>query len=111
MSGYIGKRERKRRQETDTRHLIGVQALTEYGLVTYGQETLVYFLIKPANLSVLSEASIGRRIYALMTVLKGVAEVEMLYIMLIIMIIMKFTDLILLNVRINILIELIILNC
>lgn len=71
-------RERKRRQETDTRHLIGVQALTEYGLVTYGQETLVYFLIKPANLSVLSEASIGRRIYALMTVLKGVAEVEML---------------------------------
>jgi len=28
-----GKRERKRRQETDTRHLIGVQALTEYGLV------------------------------------------------------------------------------
>lgn len=33
------------------------------------------------------------------------------YIMLIIMIIMKFTDLILLNVRINILIELIILNC
>ena len=78
MSGYIGKRERKRRQETDTRHLIGVQALTEYGLVTYGQETLVYFLIKPANLSVLSEASIGRRIYALMTVLKGVAEVEML---------------------------------
>ena len=59
MSGYIGKRERKRRQETDTRHLIGVQALTEYGLV-------------------LSEASIGRRIYALMTVLKGVAEVEML---------------------------------
>jgi len=78
VSGYIGKRERKRRQETDTRHLIGVQALTEYGLVTYGQETLVYFLIKPANLSVLSEASIGRRIYALMTVLKGVAEVEML---------------------------------
>jgi len=39
VSGYIGKRERKRRQETDTRHLIGVQALTEYGLVTYGQET------------------------------------------------------------------------
>ena len=32
VSGYIGKRERKRRQETDTRHLIGVQALTEYGL-------------------------------------------------------------------------------
>lgn len=56
VSGYIGKRERKRRQETDTRHLIGVQALTEYGLVTYGQETLVYFLIKPANLPCCQEA-------------------------------------------------------
>ena len=47
-------------------------------MVTYGQGELVYFIVKPSNISVLSEASIGARIYALMTVLKGVAEIEML---------------------------------
>ena len=39
---------------------------------------LVYFIVKPTNISVLSESSVGARIYALMTVLKGVAEIEML---------------------------------
>ena len=39
---------------------------------------LVYFIVQPTNLSVLSENSIGARIYALMNVLKGVAEIEML---------------------------------
>ena len=38
----------------------------------------MYFIVKPTNISVLSEASVGARIYALMTVLKGVAEIEML---------------------------------
>ena len=38
----------------------------------------MYFIVKPTNISVLSQASVGARIYALMTVLKGVAEIEML---------------------------------
>lgn len=38
----------------------------------------MYFIIKPTNISVLSEASVSARIYALMTVLKGMAEIEML---------------------------------
>jgi hypothetical protein len=38
----------------------------------------VYFIIKPTNISVLSEANVGARIYALMTVLKGMTEIEML---------------------------------
>jgi hypothetical protein len=46
--------------------------------LTYGHGELVYFIIKPTNISVLSEASIAARIYALMTVLKGMAEIEML---------------------------------
>ena len=69
------KEERKR---ASTRQLIGAKAITDYSLVTYGQGELVYFIVKPSNISVLSEASIGARIYALMTVLKGVAEIEML---------------------------------
>ncbi len=76
-------REKKRKKQearhrASTRQLIGAKALTDYSLVTYGQGELVYFIVKPTNLSVLSEASVGARIYALMTVLKGVAEIEML---------------------------------
>lgn len=71
-----GKKEARRR--ASTRQLIGARALTDYSLVTYGQGEMVYFIVKPSNISVLSEASVSARIYALMTVLKGVAEIEML---------------------------------
>ena len=70
--------KKEAKQRASTRQLIGVKAVTDYSLVTYGQGELVYFIVKPSNISVLSEASIGARIYALMTVLKGVAEIEML---------------------------------
>ena len=40
--------------------------------------TLVYFIIHPTNISVLSDESVSARVYALMTVLKGIAEIEML---------------------------------
>ena len=70
------KQEAKRR--TSTRQLIGAKEITDYSLVTYGHGELVYFIVKPTNISVLSQASVGARIYALMTVLKGVAEIEML---------------------------------
>ena len=66
------------REKASTRQLIGARAVTDYSLVTYGQGELVYFMVRPSNISVLSEASVGARIYALMTVRKGVAEIEML---------------------------------
>lgn len=71
-----GKKEARRR--ASTRQLIGARAVTDYSLVTYGQGEMVYFIVKPSNISVLSETSVSARIYALMTVLKGVAEIEML---------------------------------
>ena len=43
-----------------------------------GKEELAYFLIQPSNLSVLSEESLSARIYGLMTVLKGITEIEMM---------------------------------
>ena len=70
--------KRQAREKASTRQLIGAEAVTDYSLVTHGQGELVYFIVKPSNISVLSEASVGARIYALMTVLKGVAEIEML---------------------------------
>lgn len=61
-----------------TRELMGTKELTEYSLKTYNNSELVYFLIKPSNLSVLSEESLSARIYGLMTVLKGITEIEMM---------------------------------
>lgn len=72
------KEKKTAKQKLSTRQLINTKAITDYSLLTYGHGELVYFIIKPTNISVLSEASIAARIYALMTVLKGIAEIEML---------------------------------
>lgn len=72
------KEKKTAKQKLSTRQLINTKAITDYSLLTYGHDELVYFIIKPSNISVLSEASIAARIYALMTVLKGMAEIEML---------------------------------
>ena len=75
---------KKKKQSTDgkqkesTRWLMGTKEITDYSLRTYTQGELVYFMIKPDNISVLSEESIRARIYALMTVFKGAAEMEIL---------------------------------
>lgn len=66
------------KQKASTRQLMGTKAITEYSLQTYEHGELVYFIIKPSNISVLSEDNLRARIYALMTVLKGIAEIEML---------------------------------
>ena len=66
------------RQRLSTRQLIGVKEINDYSLMTYDKYNLVYFIIKPSNVSVLSAASLSARIYGLMIVLKGIAEIEML---------------------------------
>ena len=65
------------KEKSSTRELIGVEDITDYSVRTPHGE-LVYFIIHPTNISLLSETSVSARIYALMTVLKGIAEIEML---------------------------------
>lgn len=72
------KEKQKEKQKLATRQLIGTKAVTDYSLQTYGHGELVFFIVKPSNISVLSEASLSARIYGLMTVLKGMTEIEML---------------------------------
>lgn len=68
---------KKEKGSVSTQSLMNIETITDYSLVTpYGE--LVYFIIHPTNISVLSESSVSSRIYALMTVLKGIAEIEML---------------------------------
>jgi len=65
------------KERESTRQFMGINGIKDYCLrTTHGE--LVFFHIKPTNLSTLSEASISARIYAFMTVLKGLAEIEML---------------------------------
>lgn len=71
------KKKKQAQDKASTRQLMGITDITSHSLVTgYGE--LVFFMIKPTNISVLSEGSISARIYALMNVLKGIAEIEML---------------------------------
>lgn len=72
------KEKKAEKQKQFTRQLINTKVVTDRSLVTYRGDELVYFIIKPTNISVLSESSISARIYALMTVLKGMAELEFL---------------------------------
>ena len=71
---------RKKKKNADglsTKELIGISDITDYCLSTR-QGDLVFFIIKPTNISVLPDASVITRIYSLLNVIKGQAEVEML---------------------------------
>ena len=72
------KEKKEEKQRLSTRQLMNTKEVTDYSLTTYDGDDLVYFMIRPTNLSVLSDTNVGARIYALMNVLKGVAEIEML---------------------------------
>ena len=57
--------------------LLGIDEITERSIRTPNGE-LVYLILKPSNLNVLPESIVRQRIYSLMNVLKGMAEVEIL---------------------------------
>ena len=70
-------RKKEAKAKQTTRQLIGIDEITDSGLKT-GHGRLTFFAIKPTNLSVQPPEAVSSRIYALMTVLKGQAEIEML---------------------------------
>ena len=62
------------RQLQSTRQLMGIDLLTDYSVKTPKGE-LVFFLVRPDNLSVLSGEGIGSRVRALMELLRGTEAV------------------------------------
>lgn len=76
MNGGTHRMSKKKMEST--RELMETKEVTDYSLRTYRNEEMVYFLIQPSNISVLSEESLSARIYGLMTVLKGITEIEMM---------------------------------
>lgn len=65
------------KKDLSTQDILDVKNITDYSVVT-SQGDLVYFIIKPTNISVLSNMSVSSRIYSLMTVLKGIENLEMI---------------------------------
>ena len=69
------KNEHKRWQST--RQLMGLEEVTDYSLKTANGE-MVYFIVKPDNLSVLSNEGVRGRVMALSNLLRGTESVRIL---------------------------------
>lgn len=67
-----------RRKTKSTREVINVKTITENSLKLFSEDELVYFIIQPQNLSVMSKENIGSKIFALTNVLKGLSDIEMI---------------------------------
>ena len=70
-------RKKKDKSAQSTQQLMGIDSVKDYCIATRMGD-LVFFVIKPTNISVLPDSSISARIYALLNVVKGQAEIEML---------------------------------
>lgn len=74
----MNRRQKKKDvREQSTRQLMGIDDFADYGIATR-MGNLVFFAIKPTNISVLPGSGVGARIYALLNVIKGQVEIEML---------------------------------
>ena len=71
------KQKKELRQRQSTRQLMGIDQLTEHGLKTARGE-LVFYLISPDNLSVLSAEGVRGRVRALTELLRSTEAVELL---------------------------------
>ena len=69
--------KKKARRRQSTRQLMRIDRLTEHGVMTASGE-LVYFLVSPSNLSVLSPEGVRDRVRCLTNLLRGVRLMEIL---------------------------------
>lgn len=70
-------RKKELRQRKTSRQLMGISQLTEHGAKTAGGE-LVFFLVRPDNLSVFSAEGTRSRVKALTDLLRGTQEIRIL---------------------------------
>ena len=71
------KQKKERKWLLSTRQLMGIDQFTENGLKV-GRSELVYFLVQPENLSVLSQEGIRGKVMALTNLLRGTESVRLL---------------------------------
>ncbi len=68
-------KQQKRKKGQSVQELIGIKTFTKYGLLT-NKGDLLFYMVAPTNISVLSHANIEIKIRNLMTVLSAVPDVE-----------------------------------
>lgn len=71
MKGIRLKKKKTTKEETNAKNI------AENGVETYGGEFLVYFLVQPDNIAVLSESAVASKVKRLAAVMKGFDSLEM----------------------------------
>lgn len=69
------KKQKQKRKGRSTQDFIGIRSFSRYGLST-GKGELVFFVVSPTNISVLSQINIEIKIRHLMMVLSAVPDIE-----------------------------------
>lgn len=71
----MSKNKQKKKERASVQDLLGVKTFTDYGIVTTRGE-LLFYLITPTNISVLSQTSVENKIRQLMLVLSAIPDLE-----------------------------------
>ena len=72
------KKNKSNKKLKSTRELINAKTISNDSLKLFNDEEIVFFVIQPQNLSVMSQENIGAKIFSLTNVLKGLADMEMI---------------------------------
>lgn len=71
-------RKKQKKKNNATRQLMNIKTISDYSLCCINQVELVFFLIQPPNLSVMSVENVGAKIFSMTNVLKGIDDMEIL---------------------------------
>ena len=72
------KKNKSNKKLKSTRELINAKTISNDSLKLFNDDEIVFFVIQPQNLSVMSQENIGAIIFSLTNVLKGLADMEMI---------------------------------
>lgn len=72
------KKNSKNKKLKSTRELMNTKTISDQSLKLFNGDEVVFFVIQPQNLSVMSQENIGAKIFALTNVLKGLVELELI---------------------------------
>ena len=72
------KKNKQNKKLKSTRELINARTISDDSLKLFNDDEIVFFIIQPQNLSVMSQENIGAKIFSLTNVLKGLADMEMI---------------------------------
>lgn len=71
-------KRKQKKKKNSTRELINTKTISDYSLKLFTGEEIVFFVIQPQNLSVMSKESIASKIFSLTNVIKGLSDMEMI---------------------------------